>query len=463
MATDRYIYSVNTLTTEIRQLLEGGLPLIWLEGEVSNFSRPGSGHWYFNLKDEHAQIQCAMFRNANRLAQFTPTNGSQITIRGRLTVYAPRGNYQLIIEHVENSGEGALRRQFEILKKQLETEGLFAAEHKQPLPTEPQRIGVITSPTGAAIRDVIHVLGNRSPHIPIVVYPTSVQGDQAPAQIAQAIQTANARAECDVLIVGRGGGSLEDLWAFNSPDVAYALANSHIPTISAVGHETDTTIADWVADLRAATPSAAAEQVAPDQQQWQRQLQRLAARFTQAQQRQLLQAEQRLLHNQQRLKRQHPQRQLQLLKESLQQSQQRLSRLWQQQQQTRQRQLLFTQQRLTQANPAHQLQQQRQRIQQAQRQLQQAYTHHFERAQLRLQSQAQALHTVSPLATLQRGYSISVQPNAGNPTVVTDAAQVKVGSELHVRLARGELHCEVQQVKTAPATEESNTTQRKPI
>lgn len=250
-------------------MLERGFAALWVEGEISNLSRPSSGHWYFSLKDDAAQLRCAMFRQKNQLLRFAPKDGMHVQIRGRVSLYEARGDYQFLADHMEEAGEGALRRRFDLLKAKLAAEGLFAEERKRALPKLPRRIGVITSPTGAAVRDILHVLERRFCRIPVLIYPVPVQGAAAAPQIAAAIRVASARAECDVLILARGGGSLEDLWAFNEEAVARAIYDCSIPLVSGVGHEIDFTIADLVADLRAPTPSAAAERVTtPDCSEW---------------------------------------------------------------------------------------------------------------------------------------------------------------------------------------------------
>ncbi|MGB7397419.1 MAG: exodeoxyribonuclease VII large subunit, partial [Candidatus Macondimonas sp.] len=258
------VYSVSRLNREARILLEGGLPLLWVMGEISNFSQPSSGHWYFTLKDAQAQVRCAMFRNRNQGLGLRPQNGMQVQVRVRVSLYEPRGEFQLIAEQMQPAGEGALRLAFEALKARLAAEGLFDASLKRPLPAYPHTIGVITSPTGAALRDILHVLNRRYPLARVVFYPVPVQGVDAAPQIVQALRLAGERAECDVLILARGGGSLEDLWAFNEEIVARAVRACPLPVVSGVGHEIDFTIADFVADLRAPTPSAAAESVVPD-------------------------------------------------------------------------------------------------------------------------------------------------------------------------------------------------------
>src|SRR5512139_1014738 len=251
----REVLSISQLNAQARMLLERGLGTVWLEGEISNLDRPASGHWYFSLKDEAAQVRCAMFRSRSMLVRFPVKDGARVLARGRVSLYEARGEFQVVVDHLEEAGEGALRRRFEELKKKLLAEGLFDAGRKQALPTLPRRIGVITSPTGAALRDVLHILRRRFPAIPVLIYPVAVQGENAPREIVQALQLAGRRAECDVLVLARGGGSLEDLLAFNDEAVARAIHACPIPLISGVGHETDFTIADFVADERAPTPS----------------------------------------------------------------------------------------------------------------------------------------------------------------------------------------------------------------
>src|SRR5690606_35272474 len=266
--TEREILSVSQLNRRAKQLLETHLPLLWVEGELSNVSQPSSGHWYFTLKDDQAQVRCAMFRNRNMLVRFKPQQGQQVLVRARVSLYEGRGDYQLIAEHMEEAGTGALQRAFEALKAKLGAEGLFDEARKRPIPTLPRHIGVITSPTGAAIRDVLTVLERRFPSIPVTVIPVAVQGKESAPQIVRALELANRCGLFDVLLLTRGGGSLEDLWSFNEEAVARAVAASQLPVVCAVGHEVDFSIADFVADLRAPTPSAAAELMTPDGEDW---------------------------------------------------------------------------------------------------------------------------------------------------------------------------------------------------
>ena len=258
------IYTVSRLNAEVRLLLENEMGVVWLLGEISNLAIPSSGHWYFTLKDQQAQVKCAMFKGNNRHVTFRPTQGQSVLVRARLSLYEPRGDYQLIAESMQPEGDGLLQQAFESLKLKLSQEGLFSTALKKPIPHFPKSIGLITSKTGAALHDVLQVIKRRNPLLKVIIYPTLVQGKEATQQIVQSLVIADARQECDVLILGRGGGSLEDLWCFNEEAVARQIAACTIPIVSAVGHETDVTIADFVADLRAPTPSAAAEIVSLD-------------------------------------------------------------------------------------------------------------------------------------------------------------------------------------------------------
>ncbi|HBM51322.1 MAG TPA: exodeoxyribonuclease VII large subunit, partial [Marinobacter sp.] len=301
--------SVSELNHQARHLLESSFMQVWVEGELSSFSRPSSGHWYFSLKDQKCQIRCAMFRGANQRIRTLPKEGDQIRIRGKVTLYENRGDFQIIVEHLEPAGLGPLQQAFEALKMKLQAEGLFDPARKKPLPVTPRHIGVVTSPTGAAIHDILTVLARRCPAIPVTLYPTAVQGQAATADIVNAIDRAQRHGVADVLIIGRGGGSLEDLWCFNEEAVARAIAGCSIPTVSAVGHEVDVTIADFVADLRAPTPSAAAEKISPDQSQWLRRLAEQQLRLGQSARRLLLRLDQQLGHLAARLR--DPRRELQ--------------------------------------------------------------------------------------------------------------------------------------------------------
>ncbi|HEC20861.1 MAG TPA: exodeoxyribonuclease VII large subunit [Gammaproteobacteria bacterium] len=440
----RSIYSVSALNHAARDLLESEFPLIWVEGEISNLARPASGHIYFSLKDESAQLRCAMFKMRNRQVAFRPENGQQVLVQGRLSVYPARGDYQLIAEHMEAAGDGTLRRQFELLKQRLQAEGLFAAERKQPLPTLPRRLGIITSPSGAAIHDILHVLQRRFPGIPVLIYPVPVQGAEAPGAIVEALRTANTCAECDVLILARGGGSLEDLWAFNDEAVARAIAASSIPVVSAVGHEVDVSIADFAADLRAPTPSAAAELVSPDRQEWLAVCRGWRQRLLRAWQGQMAHRRQHLDWLRRQLK--HPDQRLRDRAQRLDELEQRLilaqrSRL---QQAHARLDTLLT--RLHAHSPARRLRELHLRLDQLRHANHSAIKHSLSFNRARLDNLARALNAVSPLATLGRGFAIVQTPDG---RVVRNAQELQVGDPVRARLGSGQLDCRVEAVHEA--------------
>jgi exodeoxyribonuclease VII large subunit len=445
MQDKRTIYSVRHLNSELRQVLDGSFPLIWVQGEISNLSSPRSGHLYFSLKDEQAQIRCALFRNKRNLLRIKPSDGDRVLVRARITLYEPRGDCQLIIEHMEAAGSGLLQQAFEQLKAKLDQEGLFAKERKLPLPPYPKRVGIITSPSGAALQDILNILQRRYPSAAVTVYPSSVQGENAAEELQQALQLALERAEADVLILGRGGGSLEDLAAFNDEKLARTIAAANIPIVSAVGHETDFTIADFVADRRAPTPSAAAELVTPEQQALAQQFLQYANRLQQRLQQKLQQIQQQLDHQEQRLQRAHPGSKLRQQQQALDTLQQRVMRTWQQLQHKQTQQLDNLQQRLHLQHPATRIQYAKQQIHQQQKRLHKQQGLILQQKTQQLQNTAQALHTLSPLATLQRGYSI-VQ-RADKTSVVRSSHETQPGEKLHVRLAEGSLEVEVTQQK----------------
>ncbi|WGL94372.1 exodeoxyribonuclease VII large subunit [Arsenophonus nasoniae] len=434
------IYSVSQLNQSVRQLLELQLGRVWLNAEISNFSQPASGHWYFTLKDEKAQLRAAMFRGQNIRLNFRPQNGQQVLVRATVTLYEPRGEYQLIIENMQPAGDGLLQRQFEILKQKLSAEGLFAQHYKQALPMPAKRLGVITSATGAALHDILNILKRRDPSLPVIIYPTAVQGEDAPRQIVRAIEVANHRQECDVLIVGRGGGSLEDLWAFNDEKVARAIFASQLPIIAAVGHETDVTIADFVADLRAPTPSAAAELVSRNQQELLRQLleqkQRLEMAMDYFLARKLRVFSQ--LHH--KLQQQHPELRITRQQNYLIQLQQKLVSATQHYLQQINRQHYSLEQRLILCDPRPQLQTCRQRYIQHEFQLKQLINQTLSQYREKFAINCSRLEAVSPLATLARGYTISELPNG---KVLTNTQQVDVGVKLKTRLQDGWLESKI--------------------
>ncbi|WP_064366528.1 exodeoxyribonuclease VII large subunit [Pantoea ananatis] len=437
------IFTVSRLNTTVRQLLENEMGLVWLSAEISNFTQPASGHWYFTLKDDGAQVRCAMFRNSNRRVTFRPQHGQQVLVRANITLYEPRGDYQLIIESMHPAGEGLLQQKFEQLKARLAQEGLFEPEHKKPLPQPAKQVGVVTSATGAALHDVLRVLHRRDPSLPVVIYPTAVQGADAPAAIVRAIELANQRVECDVLIVGRGGGSLEDLWSFNDERVARAIFASRIPVVSAVGHETDVTIADFVADLRAPTPSAAAEIVSRNQLELLRQLQSQQQRLEMAMDYYLARQQRVFSRLDHRLQQQHPQLRLARQQTALFRLQQRLGEAMEQRLRHATRQQDRLSQRLAQQQPQQRLYLAQKSLQSWHYRLQQSMEKLLNRDKNRFGQLAAQLEGVSPLATLARGFSVTTD-NAGQ--VVKKTRQVSTGDLLRTRLDDGWVESQVTQL-----------------
>lgn len=436
MQQDRLILSITQLNAEVSRLLTQGLPALWAEGEISNFVRHTSGHLYFTLKDAGAQIRCAMFKGRATTLKLIPKNGAKVVVRGKVGLYEPRGDYQMVIEHMEDAGIGALQRQFEALKHTLQARGWFDTARKQTLPAFPRQIGVISSPTGAAIRDILHVLKRRCPHIPVLVYPVAVQGDGAKEQIVQAIQQAGADRRCDVLIVARGGGSIEDLWAFNEEIVAQAIVACPIPIVSGVGHEIDFTIADFVADLRAPTPSAAAELVSPDAAVLHQQLQRLLKQLQQRQYHRLRLASEHCQRLQQRLANQRPSRRLQQKAQRLDELDMRLRAAMQRKQEAAAQTFTHWQTRWQQQSPLRAIHLQQEQLVRWHNRLHQRVQQCIGKSHDRLQIQAGKLHALSPLATLERGYSIVRQPQTQR--VVRNINTLRLGDTVLTQLADGE-------------------------
>ncbi len=424
------VYTVSRLNREIRTVLEQGFASLILTGEISNFITPASGHWYFSLKDEKAQIKAAMWRGNNRSQSYRPENGAQVTVRARVSLYEPRGDYQLIVEHMEPAGEGQLKQEFDALKMRLAAEGLFSSAYKKPLPQNINRVGVITSATGAAIKDILTVLKRRAPQLEVIIYPAMVQGKDAHVHLINQIQLANARNEVDVLIVGRGGGSLEDLWCFNHEQLARAIYQSELPIVSAVGHEIDTTISDYVADVRAATPSAAAELVSPNTQELHSKVIELINRLNNAFKHDMADKRALATQLQHRLNLCHPRNQLnqkaQRLDEltiALQQGMR--NRLYQQE-----RTLNNLTPRLMRQSPDKKLSQASHQLMQIQTRLEQAMQHKLQHAQNSLALQASRLDSVSPA----RGYSITKTQQG---KVVKSVDHIKTGDVLITELADG--------------------------
>ena len=483
------IFTVTQLNYSVRHLLEVELGQVWLTGEISNFSQPVSGHWYLTLKDENAQVRCAMFKMKNLRVNFRPQNGMQVLVRASVSLYEPRGDYQLIIESMQMAGDGLLQQQFEGLKMKLAAQGLFAQEHKKPIPKFVKRVGIITSPSGAALQDILHILNRRDPSLQVVIYPTLVQGKETTQDIIDTIKLANQRKECDVLIVGRGGGSLEDLWCFNEEAVAYAIYQSELPIISAVGHETDVTIADFVADLRAPTPSAAAELVSRDQQEMVRQLQHHLNTVNLAFDRLWVEKLSRFQHLNLRLNAQSPAKQLELLHfkltqifdrlqgrlvQSVKLKEQRMAQFFlrvqakhpsrqlemqklnlkqQETQLYKQIELLFhikiqqfslVKQSLNNSALPHKISRQNQHLQQFSQRLTYAIEKQLTKQQQGFHALCTKLDGLSPLKILGRGYSITQNDQQH---VITNTKQIAKGDRITTQLADGQILSEVIAVK----------------
>lgn len=435
------VLSVSQLNQRARHLLEDVFPRIWVEGELSNLARPASGHLYFTLKDSQAQIRCAFFRQHAARVRHRFDNGTLVKVAGRLSIYEGRGDYQLIIERLEPAGDGALRAAFEALKNALLQEGLFAAERKQLLPRFPERIAIVTSPSGAVIRDIISVFSRRAPHIQLTLVPTAVQGREATAQIIQALRMAD-QGHYDAIILARGGGSIEDLWCFNEEAVARCIAQCRLPIISAIGHETDTTIADFVADVRAPTPTAAAELLAPERQVLLDSIHHLQQRMVRQLQARLVQGQ--LQFNSLTRQMRHPNERIQQSMQRLDELHLRLQRSLIRQQQQQEERLAQLQQRFLRVQWQSWLAQQQRQLQQALLQLHQAMQEHVKSHRSRLQLLMQTLHVVSPLATLDRGYSILQDEHNA---VIHSTQQVSPKQTLYARLADGTLEVTVRALR----------------
>ncbi|KGQ66746.1 exodeoxyribonuclease VII large subunit [Gallibacterium anatis] len=438
------IYSISQLNRLAKEILEQELGSLWLSGEISNFTQPVSGHWYFTLKDKNAQVRAAMFRMRNLRVNFKPQNGMQVVVRANISLYEPRGDYQIIVESMQPAGEGLLQQQFEQLKMKLAAEGLFAQQYKKEIPAHCRKIGVITSASGAALHDILQILRRRNPALEVIIYPTLVQGKEAAQDIVASIEIANKRQECDVLIVGRGGGSLEDLWCFNEEIVARAIFASQIPIISAVGHETDVTIADFVADLRASTPSAAAELLSRDQKElWQKidyLQQRLEIAFTYKLNRYL----QRLERLQLRLKNQHPQARLQLQRQQYLYLQQRLTQAIADYLQRRQQLQASLSQRLSQLPLTLQIETQQKTLNHWQTRLQTAINTVLQHQQHKLANLGGRLDNISPLKVLQRGYTVTTSLDT---KLVSSIQQVTIGQEIATRTVDGKLISQITRIE----------------
>jgi exodeoxyribonuclease VII large subunit len=443
----RDVLSVSALNREARLLVEGAFRAAWVEGEISNLARPSSGHLYWTLKDSGAQVRCAMFRQYARTLATPIDNGQQILVRARVSLYEARGEFQLLVDFVEEAGEGVLRRRFEELKRRLAAEGLFDAARKITPPRFPARIGVITSPTGAALRDILTSLRRRFPAVPVLIYPTAVQGNAAAAEIRRTLELADRRADCDVLILARGGGSLEDLWPFNEEIVARAISALELPIIVGVGHETDFTIADFVADLRAPTPSQAAELAVPEQAIYVVRLQRIAAELARSMARALAAPTRQLDILAHRLYRSHPGVPLRESSQRLDELEGRLRGALRETLQRAHLRLAHAAGAVVALNPAPRLAQAVARLDLISRRLHHTLVTQLEARQMRLAVAQRALDSLSPLATLTRGYAIVSRARDG--AVITDSSAVSPGTQLDVRLARGRLTASVD-ATTAP-------------
>jgi exodeoxyribonuclease VII large subunit len=441
------VYSVSQLTHAIKDLLEDSFTSLWVEGEVSNFRAPSSGHFYFTLKDESTQIRAVMFRSRNAVLPFVPEDGLQVICRANLSVYPPRGDYQLIVESMEPRGQGALQLAFEALKRKLAEEGLFDKERKRPLPFLPQVVGVITSPTGAAVRDIVKVLWRRFPNLEIRFCPVRVQGDQAKQEIVEAVRTLNLDGMSDVIIVGRGGGSLEDLWAFNEESVALAIAESSIPIVSAVGHEIDFTIADFVADVRAPTPSAAAEMIVPERQSLVEGLAMLEDRLCRASARNLEERREALASLSRRLV--HPGRRVQDGYIRLDELSERLHGIVGRRLRELRVDLGGKRTQLFSVGPLSRIQAHAVRIDSAGRELIRLVRHALEMKRQQSKEAASCLGSLSPLGVLSRGYSITYR--LPSRQVLRSAREVRKGDPLEILLAQGRVAC---LVETALADEQ---------
>lgn len=434
-STSRQILTVTKLNRLARTVLEGEIGLIWLSAEISNFVCAASGHWYFTLKDNKAQVRAAMFKGANRSVRQRPKEGDKILVRASVGLYEARGDYQLVVEHMESDGEGALKQAYEALKMKLHSEGLFDAATKRSLPTQINRIGVITSSSGAALHDVLSVLKRRSPQTEVIVYPSMVQGETAPTQLINALRKANERNEVDVLLLTRGGGSLEDLWCFNNEALAREVSDSALPIVSAVGHEVDFTISDFVADLRAPTPSAAAELLSQDSLEIDRKLVQQRERLKRVLSHTLVHNKQKLAILRQRLQNLHPQSKIQHQWQSLDRLQMQLLHHMKQDVAKADRKLQSLINRLNTHNPEQRLTQSKSSLNYAQTRLVNATTALLRNKKNRLASGASLLQSVSPLSTLARGYSITL----ANKSAITSVEAVNTGDTITTRVTDGEI------------------------
>ena len=427
------VWTISALNFEVKTMLSEGIGSLWIEGEISNFACPASGHWYFTLKDERAQCRAAMFKGRNSRVGFLPKNGQHVLIRAQVTLYEARGEYQLVVDHLEDAGVGELMRRYEVLKSKLDQEGLFDGRLKQPIPAQPKKIGIVTSPTGAAIHDVLSVLRRRAPHIPVLLFPTVVQGEQAAAQILQAMQNVKKHGGCDVLLLVRGGGSLEDMWCFNDETLAREIAHFPIPVVTGIGHEIDFTIADFVADLRAPTPSVAAETISPDRFELMQSVDEHLRRISNQTNQQLRHSNEQLAGLNKRLQVQHPQRQFQALKIRLNYAYEALLERNRNHINNQKHRLRLCQSVIAQSSPLIRIRQQRETLNSLHNGITSAMKQQVLVAKHRLAIQAKSLDALSPLKTLSRGFA----KISKNRKLVSSVDQLSSGDEIDITLSDG--------------------------
>lgn len=440
---ERSVFSVSGLNRAVARLLEQEFAWVWVEGEISNLATPASGHIYFTLKDASAQVRCAMFRGRNRELKFRPENGSQVVVRCKVSLYEARGDYQLIVDRMEQAGAGALQQKFEELKQKLAAEGLFSEAGKQSLPEVPACIGVITSRTGAAIRDVLSVIERRFPSVPVKLFPVPVQGEESAPAICHALELAQQYGACDVLLLVRGGGSLEDLWSFNEESVARAIFNCSIPVVSGVGHEVDITIADFVADHRAATPTAAAETVTPDQQAWMQTLDWYQSRLHQLAGEKITRAGERLSWLRTRLTQQHPLANLQRLGQRVNDIDKRMRMTMDYKIRAASDRMQHLHTRLLSCSPAINIRNYRNNIERLQQQAQFHIRSAVEQRKSHLSTLASTLNVISPLQTLSRGYSITSNADG---QAITNTDSVSQNELINTRLHSGQLISRIEKI-----------------
>ena len=434
---EQSVISVSELNKKAKSLLEKGIPKLWIEGEISNLAKPASGHMYFSLKDEMSQIRCAWFKQRQLQNTLNIVNGTKMLALGKIGLYEPRGEYQFIVEKMEIAGEGDLKRKYEDLKKKLSAEGIFSEENKSELPNLPKKIGVITSPSGAAVQDILTVLNRRFPIIPIIIFPVAVQGEQAAPQIQNALEKANFRADCDLLILARGGGSLEDLWAFNEEIVARAIFDSEIPIISAIGHETDVTISDFTADLRAPTPSGAAELAVPDQYDWIKSIDNISEKINTIITQQINSKSQLSDWINKRLSQSSPKMTVKRQIEKSNNLKKILSNSILQNLSKQDKNIHQLKSNLNEVSPRLKIHTQLSRIKELNQKITSCSDHLLEGLNNRIKLASKTLNSVSPLRTLDRGYAIARDAKTKN--VIMSADAIEIENDIEVKLAKGEI------------------------